>query len=148
MRPVFKRVLVHGGGTAAVLAGLGFALAEMAGLWLAGNATTRSTDPAADAQLVGHDLRYRIPATMALWGFLFVAIGELSLYLWRGEPPAPAARKPTQPDEAELLLEELMKQADEAMARQAAGPETAAGSQESAAGEREPAASPPGPPTT
>jgi hypothetical protein len=146
MRPVFKRVLVHGGLTALVLAGIGFALAEMAGLWLAGNATTRSTDPAADNRLVQDELRYRVPAVMALCGFCFVAIGELSLYLWRGELPAPVPRKPAQPDEAELLLEELLKQADEAMAKQAAGQEAAAGAQEPDTGQREPAASQPGPP--
>ena len=60
-------------------------------------------------------LRSQVPLSMALWGFGLVAVWEITLFLLRGEPPAAGAKKqPAPPDEAELLLEELMRQADAA----------------------------------
>lgn len=122
MHPVLRRVLLHGGLTAAVLALIGVAFAELAGIWLAGN-TNRSG--AAANEPVNAALRYRVPLMMALWGFLFVLVGELVIWRVRGnKPPAPTAPPP---DDAEKLLNELLAQAEAAEAKRQSG----VGSQES-----------------
>ena len=108
MRRVFKRVAFNGLLTALVLGLIGLCFAEMAGLWLTGAGGTRSApDPA-----VQDGLRHRVPLTMAVWGFLFIAVTEFGLFLWRGDPSAKVAKKEAGPDEGELLLEELLRQAE------------------------------------
>ncbi|MBP3960282.1 hypothetical protein J8F10_34070 [Gemmata sp. G18] len=116
MHPVLKRILLHGGLTAAVLALIGVLFAELAGLWLTGSATRSSTD--ADEQ-VGSSLRSRVPLTMALWGFGFVAVCELVAWRVRGTRP-PATKSTEAPsDDAEKLLNELLAQAEAKMALEA-----------------------------
>lgn len=92
MHPVLKRIALNGFLAAGILAVVGVAYARLAEVYLARSTPTRSVpgvppapppeDPAADG------LAYRIPAMMALWGFVFVAAGEGLLYLWRGNRPA------------------------------------------------------------
>jgi len=111
MRPVFKRIALNGILTALILGVIGFLFGELAGLWLTGAANR--TQQESDASL-RDAIRYRIPLLMALWGFVFIAVAEVVLFLWRGEPqarPANGARA-AKPDEAGLLLEELLKQAE------------------------------------
>jgi hypothetical protein len=118
MRRVFKRIALHGSLTALVLGLTGLLFAELTGLWLTGSGGVRN--PTGDGA-VQDVLRQRIPLLMALWGFLFIAGAEIVLYLWRGEPKVKAT-KAAPPDEAELLLEELLKQAEaKAAQEQAAG---------------------------
>ena len=120
MLPLLKRILVHGTLTAGLLAVVGFGYAELAGLWLVAKAPTRGTfdstvasSPAEDP--LAAELKYRIPATMALCGFLFVAGGEVAVHLWRRRrPPA----KPPEPrvDPAEALLEQILAEVERAKA--------------------------------
>lgn len=121
MHPVLRRILLHGGLTAALLAGLGALFAELASVWLIGNGprgTAGATDP---TDPVGAALRTRVPLTLALWGFLFVLVGELVIWGVRGHRPAV---KPTEApqDEAEKLLNELLAQAKAKMAAEAKEP--------------------------
>jgi hypothetical protein len=116
MRDVYRRIALHGALTAIVLGILGFMLAELASIWLAGSPGTRSATGApvegTDTQgAVGANLRARVPLLMAAWGFGFVAVGELLLHWWRSRRK-PVAAKPPEPDPAEKLLEELLAQAE------------------------------------
>ncbi len=123
MRLLLQRIAMNGLLTALVLAVMGFVYAELAVMFLAGNEVPRA-EPVENANrsrtedaALSHSLRVRVPVMMALFGFAFVALGELLLYAWRGNPPVDV--KPTrerQADPAEKLLEELLAQADAAMA--------------------------------
>src|SRR5262245_12477265 len=113
MHPVVRRILLNGGLTAVILAIIGVAFGQLAGMWTAGAVRPGSTDlnPSTD-----NALRYRVPLMMAFWGFVFVAGWELVLYRLRGNklPEAKPAEK--QPDEAEKLLNELLAQSEAKMA--------------------------------
>ncbi|MDY3563524.1 hypothetical protein R5W23_005136 [Gemmata sp. JC673] len=119
MHPVLRRVLLHGGLTALILAVMGALLAELATLWLSGHAT-RSADPVAEQQ-VGAALRTRLPLMLAAWGFAFVLVGELIIWRIRGSRPA-APEPPNPQDDAEKLLNELLAQAESRMAAEAGEP--------------------------
>ena len=114
MHPVLRRILLHGGLTAVVLALVGMVFAEMAGIWLAGNAARSgaAADPVPDS------LRTRVPLMMAAWGFVFVLMCELVVWRVRGTKPPPA---PEPPDDAEALLNELLAQAEAAHAAAGSG---------------------------
>jgi hypothetical protein len=115
MRPVLLRALKRGLLTAAILAVLGYVLADLAGMWL-------STQSAAARDDFAQSLRYRMPLTMAAWGFLLVAFFEGVATLLRGGKRAiPARRVPAVPteDEVEQLLHQLLQQADAAEAARA-----------------------------
>ena len=117
MNPVLRRILLHGGLTAGLLAAVGLLFAEMAGMW----AGTGATAPPASADLnppVGPAIRYRVPLMMAFWGFVFVAAGELVLSRFR--KPAPV-KPPAPPDDTEKLLNELLAQAEAKTAQEAEG---------------------------
>src|SRR5437660_1344013 len=104
MHPLLKRIAVNGLPTAAILAAVGVAYTQLAGMWLSGGSPVRGAAPASDP--VAADLTYRVPAMMALWGFLFVAAGESLRHLLRRNRPV--AKEEPQPDTAEVLLEQLM----------------------------------------
>lgn len=110
MQPVLRRIAIHGGLTALALALIGLMFANMASMWMAASQSSRATvrygqDDAAK-------LSRRVPVMMALWGFGFVAIGELVLYRFRrNRKPTPPVPAPS-PDPAEMLLEELLAQAE------------------------------------
>jgi hypothetical protein len=122
MQRVWKRIALHGFLTALVLGLVGAMLAELASVWLASSAAPRAgavegTAPAADA--LPDTVRSRLPLAMAGLGFAAVAVGELLLFVVRGnKPPAPKKAAPAEPDPALLLLEELMTQADAALAKE------------------------------
>jgi hypothetical protein len=143
MQPVLRRIAIHGGLTAVLLALVGLMMAELAGMWLTASPGTRAAN---GAEVVANDangemtaaLRKRMPMSMALWGFVFVALGEMTLHLVRGRKPVPLPPQPEQhSDEAEKLLLELLAKAESA-SRQ----ETGDGSQGSDNKEQEPAATP------
>jgi hypothetical protein len=118
MRRVFKRIAINGSLTALALGCVGLLYAEMAGIWLGGSGGRGS--PQGDAEFAGQ-LRSRVPVVMAAWGFGFIALAEVLLFLVRGEPgarAAKAAKAADQPDDAELLLEELLRQAEAKMAQE------------------------------
>lgn len=106
-----KTILVHGGMAAGVLAVVGYALAQGAGMWLATQAAPRTFDAGnATAAVTGADelaavLQWRLPITMAVFGFALVALGEGVKALWK----KPAAPPQPNPHEAEMqrLLREL-----------------------------------------
>ena len=56
---------------------------------------------------------------MALWGFVFVLVGELVMWRVRSKRAATKAAEPP-PDDAEKLLNELLAQAEAKMAAEAA----------------------------
>ncbi|MBX9584123.1 MAG: sortase B protein-sorting domain-containing protein [Gemmataceae bacterium] len=113
MSPVLKRIAANGLGAAAVLGLLGLGFGELAALSLAAQTPDRVIPVEAVAEPepnpVGDALRYRVPAMMALYGFLLVAAGELVLARRRKPAPPPAE---TKPDPAELLLEQLLREAE------------------------------------
>ena len=120
MHPILKRILVNGLLTAGALAVVGVGYAELAGIWIVTKTPVRksldapvASDPPADA--LASSLQYRVPAMMAMWGFLFVAAGEGVLYWWRGNRPAQPPKEP-KPDAAEVLLEQILAQVEAARA--------------------------------
>lgn len=120
MSPVLKRILGNGLAAAAVLGLVGVGLGELAATALIAETPARvlpvetaAAEPEPDP--VGDALRSRVPIMMALWGFLFVAGGELILARRRRLAPSP---EPAPPDPAEALLAELLREA-EAKARAA-----------------------------
>jgi hypothetical protein len=120
MPPVLKRILLHGGATAVILAGVGFLFAEMAGMWTARGAERPGS---ADGSVpVSATLRYRVPLMMAFWGFAFVAVSEFVLHRLRRHAPAKPPEPP--PDDAERLLNELLAQAEAKMAAEAESQKT------------------------
>jgi hypothetical protein len=133
MNPVVKRILVHGGFTAGVLALVGVLFAELASMW----ASTNPGKPgSADLNPpLSENLRYRVPLTLAGAGFLFVAVGELVARRLRDRKQAAAKAAQPQPDEAERLLNELLAQAEAKMAAER-GQGSGVGNQES--GEQKP----------
>ena len=115
MREVLRRIAIHGGLAALVLGIIGFMLAELASIWLAGSPGVRTTTGApvegTDTEgSVAAALRARMPLVLSVWGFVFVAVGELALHVWRGRRKPVAL--PAKPDEAEKLLEELLCQVE------------------------------------
>jgi hypothetical protein len=115
MHPVVKRILVHGGLAAGILAFLGLFFAE---LTITGTAGTVRPGSANLNPPLPDSLRYRVPLTMAGAGFLFVAVGELIASRFRRPAPAPKPADP-QHDDAERLLNELLAQAESKMAQEA-----------------------------
>jgi hypothetical protein len=123
MSPLLKRILVNGTLTAATLAIVGVGYAELAGLFLAAKAPTRASVEAPladDTDALTDSLHTRVPATMALWGFLFIAVGEVVLDRFRKKKPAPADEP--KPDDALLLLEEILAKVEAERATVAANP--------------------------
>lgn len=112
MSPLLKRILLHGGITAIVLAGVGLLFSRMAGMWMAGPGGT-GPQPVAE-----EELRYSVPLTMAFWGFVFVVVCEVIISRVRPTPSAEAKTAEKQPDDAEKLLNELLAQAESRMAEE------------------------------
>lgn len=128
MQPLARRIVIQGTLTAAVLALIGVALAELAGIWAVGNAgkpNSADLNPPLDPSL-----HYRIPITLALGGFVFVAVGEWIAARIRARKEAAKVAAPVvQPDDAEKLLNELLAQAEaraatEAETQKSEGPTT------------------------
>lgn len=154
MHPTLRRILTNGLPAAAFLAVIGFMMAEVTGIWL--DSQTPAARPGLDPVLaepppevrtatgadVTDGLRFRLPAVMALWGFLLVSVFELVLWFWRGPrstitPPPPKAPPKVMDDEVEQLLNQLLQQAEAAEAARGAKP-----------AEPPTSAPPPTPPTT
>ena len=112
MRRYLLKLLKAGVPTAAVLAFFGYAFAQFAGMWYVSEAGGR--DSPVGAAEVARTLEWRLPLTMAAWGFGLVALFEGVLSLWRKPMPV----EPAVPvvDETEQLLLQLLEEADAAEA--------------------------------
>ncbi len=116
-----KRILWTGLPVAALLAGLGFALAEATDLFLSANHPGRVVDVIDGAARTGGEpladplpaaVRRTLPVSMALWGFGLVAAYEGLRRLVKGPAKkAVAATKPAGVD-VDKLLEDLMRKAE------------------------------------
>ena len=125
MERVLKRIALHGILTALALGLMGMLFTRLASFWIASAAPPRvapAESGAAATNPVDATIRSRVPLTMAAFGFAFVAVSELLVFAVRGEKK-PAVKQPlAAPDDpAEKLLEELLRQADIALAKQESG---------------------------
>ena len=120
MRSLLKRIAVNGSVTAALLGLIGFAYAELAGIWMATQPVERAADAPAVAPHVPPvvaTLRYRVPLAMAGCGLAFIVLCEGALYLLRGNPPDTRPGKPAtppEPDAAEVMLSQMLDQLEAA----------------------------------
>jgi len=118
MNPLLKPILKNGLLSAGALAIVGYGYAELAGMWLAAQTPLRTTPDgvvaAAPQEAVADSLQYRVPAMMALWGFVFVALGEVVLHRVRSRRAALVPPAIPQPDPAELLMKQMMLDAQAA----------------------------------
>lgn len=124
MHPLLKRILTNSLLAGSLLAVMGFGLTELARMWLIAQAPARidPTAPATPADATTDVVGYRIPLMMVAWGVAFVVVGELFLwFVLKRRPKPPAPPPPPGPDPAELLLEQLMREAE---AKQAAAAST------------------------
>jgi hypothetical protein len=124
MHPLVKRILVNSLIAGSLLAVMGYGLAELGRMWLVAQTPVRAQPggppPAADdtADVLGT----RVPLMMAGWGVAFVVLSECFLWFVLKRRPKPAAPPtPPAPDPAEVLLEQLMREAE---AKQAAAHST------------------------
>jgi len=136
MRPTAIRILKHGISATLVLAGLGYGMAEVAGLWVNAQQPVQSdrelletadaVPPINHGEEISSTLRTRLPFTMAAWGFGLVAVLELLRRMVKGDPAAtPPPPPPPDPDaEVEKLLNQLLEQAEAAKAAREAPPDT------------------------
>jgi hypothetical protein len=110
MTQLLKKIARNGLIAAAILAVVGFGFAEIASLWMTWQSGRGAAGEAATAQ----SLRYRLPVAMAGWGFVFVALTESLLHLWRGRRPKPADEPaPAQAQApAAVLIEQILRQAE------------------------------------
>ena len=105
MHQLFRRIAIHGFLTAAILAALGYVLAEFASMSITTSAGARgavaaSPEASASVEDVDRNLHVNIPLMMALWGFGFVAIIEMIRHqLHRARRAAAALATPPVPDE-------------------------------------------------
>ena len=110
MRTTFLNILKTGLPTAFVLAVMGYGLSQMAVMW---HVDQTGTSQSWAAEL-SNSLEYRLPITMAAWGFGVIVICELFRGIWR----KPMVTKPAEPVkevvDAEQLLLQLLDQADAA----------------------------------
>jgi hypothetical protein len=119
MHPLVKRILVNSLIAGSLLAVMGYGLAELGRMWLVAQAPARAlpgvppptTDDTADV------LGTRVPLMMAGWGVVFVVLSECFLWFVLKRRPKPAAPPaPPGPDPAEVLLEQLLREAEEKQA--------------------------------
>gem|GEM_PF-1616709 len=110
MRSYLLKLMKYGVPTGVVLAGVGYLFAHLAAIWYTSESGGRAT---VGAEEMSATLEWRLPLTMAAWGFGLVALFEGVLSLWRTPvaSPAPAA---VGPDETEQLLLKLLEEAEAA----------------------------------
>lgn len=110
MSPVVKRIAVNGVLAAVALALLGYLIASIAVMFLP------VPPPGAEEPAPPDDLpeaiKVRLPLTLAAWGFVFVALGELVLWAVRGKRPPAAGPTQAELDANERIIQELLAKAD------------------------------------
>ena len=112
MRRYLLKLLKTGLPTAAILAIFGYVFAQFAGMWYVSESGGRNSPVGADE--IASTLEWRLPLTMAGWGFALVALFEGVLSLWRKPVSAQPVVVPV--DETEQLLLKLLEEADAAEA--------------------------------
>lgn len=111
MKPVLQRIAINGVLAALFLAMIGFFLGQVGTMFVVrSEVPTGANGPNPDEELL-NALQYRVPLMLAFWGFVFVAVGEVLLHLWRSRKPAPAPA-PAQQHPTEQLLQELLAKAE------------------------------------
>jgi hypothetical protein len=115
MKLVLQRIAIYGTLAAVFLGVLGMVLGHMAAILIPQSPVVPGVvadgTPNPDAETLAM-IQTRTPIMMAVWGFVFVTIGELILHGWRSRRPMPPG--PTQQDqtETEMMLQELLAKAE------------------------------------
>lgn len=118
MKPEQKRVLIHATLTALTLAAIGSTFVHFAGTFLqAPDVRPESVDL---NPVLPDGAEFRVPLMMALWGFVFVIVGELVLARFRRRKLAPPPQAAPATDVTKVLNELLAR----AEAERAAKPPT------------------------
>lgn len=113
MSPVTRRILIHGLLAGGMLAVVGVMLASLAGTWLSSQPTPRTAPEAGGlpaniaADDIGDQLQWRLPLTMAAWGFVLVAVGECLVAVFR-KPAKTAPAAPTPDQQAEAIIQQIL----------------------------------------
>ena len=122
MHPVVQRIAINGILTALFLGVIGVMIGNIAVTFVPRSADVGEGGVNPDDELISQ-IQTRTPIMLAVWGFAFVAVGEVVLHLWRSRRPAPPA-EPTQDErtKTEMLLQELLAKAEaEEKAKAASG---------------------------
>ena len=114
MRLYLFKVLKSGLPTAAILAVCGYVFAQFAGMWYVSEAGGR-TLPVGSGEIAG-TLEWRLPLTMAAWGFGLIALFEGVLSIWRQPAVLEVPAEVETVDETEQLLLKLLEEAEAAEA--------------------------------
>ncbi len=119
MHPLLKRIVVNSLIAASMLALMGYGLTELGRMWMIAQAPARAQPGAPATPDDGAEaFGLRVPLTMAAWGVAFVVVGDCFLwFVLKRRPAPPAPPLPAAPDPAEVLLEQLLREAE---AKQAA----------------------------
>ncbi|WP_439621433.1 hypothetical protein [Gemmata sp.] len=111
MSPVVKRIAVNGTLAAIFLAVLGYFIANIAVMFLPA-AVPGTEDVAPPDDDLAATMKVRLPLTLAVWGFGFVAVGELILWAVRGNRPPAVGATQAELDANERIIQELLAKAD------------------------------------
>lgn len=117
MRTTLFRILKHGGIVAAGLFVVGYMFGQLATVWVGGS-TVRGgpvmvTGDTAPAPPVVEGLKWRVPLTMAGWGFLLVSGYELLAGMWRRPTERPPDKTSvTEADASEAAVQEFLREAE------------------------------------
>ncbi len=114
MRLYLFKVLKSGLPTAAILAVCGYVFAQFAGMWYVSEAGGR-TLPVGSGE-IADTLEWRLPLTMAAWGFGLIALFEGVLSIWRQPAVLEVPAEVETVDETEQLLLKLLEEAEAAEA--------------------------------
>lgn len=111
MSPVVKRIAVNGTLAALFLAVLGFFIANIA-ITLMPPPQPGTEDAAGSDAEISDAIKARMPITLAVWGFAFVAVGELLLWAVRRKRTPAAGPTRAELDANERTIQELLAKAD------------------------------------
>ncbi|MBA4186521.1 MAG: hypothetical protein C0467_00740 [Planctomycetaceae bacterium] len=131
MHPVLQRIAINGILTALFLGVIGVMISNIAVTFVPQSADISSGSDGGvnpDQELISQ-IKTRTPIMLAIWGFGFVAVGEVVLHLWRGRKPAkPAEPTPEERTKTEMMLQELLAKAEaDEKAKPATGNQPAGG---------------------
>jgi len=114
MHPVLKRIAIYGTLTAIFLGVIGMMIGGIAVTFVpptpAGVGPTEG-EPNSDQELIS-TIQTRMPIMLAIWGFVFVAAGEVLLYIWPRRKPAPQEPTIDEQVKAEEQIQLLLALAD------------------------------------
>jgi hypothetical protein len=114
MHPLLKRIVLNSLVAGSLLAVMSFGLIELARMWMIAQTPVRALPgaPAVAADTVGA-ISARVPLVMAAWGVAFVIVADLFTWFVLKRRPAPTEpEQPPVPDPAEILLEQLLLEAE------------------------------------